>query len=470
MKKKIGNLISRIPPQDIDAEKALLGSILVRPSSIHDIVDIIRSDSFYVEKHGTIYKYMLDLVAKSEPIDLVTLTSKLRENKILETIGGAEYITELSTIVPASAHINYYADIVAKKASLRGLISAGNDIAELGYEEGEDLETILDTAEKTVLDITNNSGKAEKFVSAKEIIPEVYETIQKLADNKGELRGVPSGFKSLDNKLAGFQKNDLIILAARPSVGKTSFALDLVRNAAVKNNYSVGIFSLEMSRHSLLDRMLSAEAQVDSWKMRTGNLKEDDWLALTEAMTRLSKAKIHIDDQAGNSLLRMRSTARRLKAEHGLDMIVVDYLQLITTNRHYDNMVNQVTEISRSLKGLAKELNVPVIALSQLSRAVESRGGKPRLSDLRDSGSIEQDADVVMFIHREKNENEAGRAEIAEILIEKHRQGPTGIVQLYFDGAKTSFVEMEQANFSDFTQNFSPTNHGGTSGIVPDNF
>jgi replicative DNA helicase len=464
MKQKIGKNIIRIPPQDIDAEKALLGSIMVRPPAIHDVMDTVNEDSFYVQKHGIIFKHMLDLVTKNEPIDLVSLTTKLREQKVLESVGGIDYLNELVTMVPSSTNAGHYADIVNKKASLRGLISAGDEISELGYQEGEEIELVLDTAEKTILNVTNNSGKVIRFISAKEILPEVYETIQKLADNKGELRGVPSGFKSLDAKLAGFQKNDLIILAARPSMGKTSLALDLVRNAAVKHNIPVGVFSLEMSRQSLMDRMLSAEAQVDSWKMRTGNLKEDDWLALTDAMSRLQKAPIHIDDQPGNSILKMRSTARRLKMEHGLGMIVVDYLQLITTSKNYDSMVNQVTEISRSLKSLARELEVPVIALSQLSRAVEARGGKPRLSDLRDSGSIEQDADVVMFIHREKNENEAGRNEIAEILIEKHRNGPTGIAQLYFDGAKTSFIEMERTDFDSFSAADS------SSSFTPENF
>lgn len=467
MKQKVGSTIVRIPPQDIDAEKALLGSIMVRPPAIHDVMDTINQDSFYVEKHGIIFKYMMDLITRSEPIDLVSLTTKLREKKVLDTVGGIDYLNELVTMVPASTNVAHYADIVSKKSSLRNLISAGDTISELGYQEGEEIEEVLDKAEKSILNVTSNSGKVIRFVSAREILPEVYETIQRLADNKGELRGVPSGFKSLDNLLAGFQKSDLIILAARPSMGKTSFALDLVRNAAMNHNIPVGIFSLEMSRHSLMDRMLSAEAKVDSWKMRTGNLKEDDWLALTDAMSRLQKAPIHIDDQPGNSLLKMRSTARRLKMEHGLGMIIVDYLQLITTTKNYDSMVNQVTEISRSLKSLARELDVPVIALSQLSRAVEQRGGKPRLSDLRDSGSIEQDADVVMFIHREKNENEAGRKEIAEILIEKHRNGATGMAQLYFDGSKTSFLEMERNDFSDFTPGAVAPHSGG---FTPENF
>jgi replicative DNA helicase len=269
--------------------------------------------------------------------------------------------------------------------------------------------------------------------------------MEKLRDTQDELRGVPTGFRDLDHKLAGLQKSDLIILAARPSMGKTSLALDIARKSALVHNIKVGIFSLEMSAQSLVDRMLSAESRVSSWKMRTGKgLTEADYELLQEASVRLSKAPIFIDDQAGNSILRMRSTARRLKAEQGLELIIVDYLQLMTTSKNYDSMVNQVTEISRSLKSLARELEVPVLALSQLSRAVEARGGRPRLSDLRDSGAIEQDADVVMFIHREKDTEDTGQPNLAEILIEKHRNGPTGVVELYFDGSKTTFMDIEK--------------------------
>lgn len=463
MKQKVGQHIVRIPPQDLDAEKALLGSIMVRPIGVHDIMDIIRPETFYAEKHGLIYKEMLDLINKGEPIDLVSMTTKLRERKVLDTVGGIDYLQEIVATVPASTNITHYADIVAKKSSLRNLISAGDDISEMGYQEGEEIEVVLDQAEKKVLDVTNNSGRIKKFVVARDILPETYETIQRLADNKHELRGVPSGYKRLDDLLGGFQKSDLVILAARPSMGKTSFALDIARKAALNHNIPVGIFSLEMSALSLMDRMLSSEANVDSWKMRTGNLREQDWLDLTDAMSRLQKAPILIDDQPGNSILKMRSIARRMKMEHGLGMIIIDYLQLITTTKNYDSMVNQVTEISRSLKSLARELNVPVIALSQLNRSVETRGGKPRLSDLRDSGSIEQDADVVMFIHRDKED----QSQIAEILIEKHRNGPTGAVELVFDGSKTTFIEVEKRDFSDFAPAASGSNN---SGFVEDNF
>ncbi len=467
MKKKVGQNIVRIPPQDIDAEKALLGSIMVRPAGIHDILDVIKPESFYVDKHAIIYREMVDLVTKNEPIDLVSLTTKLRDHKKLESIGGADYLNELVTMVPASTNVGHYADIVARKATLRRLISAGDDISELGYEEAQDIQVVLDGAEKLIFGITSNSGKTQKFSSAKEILPEVHENILKRADASHELSGVPTGFKALDNKLAGLQKDDLIILAGRPSMGKTSFALDLARHASVRHNVPVGIFSLEMSRQSLMMRMLASESQVDGWKMRTGNLKEEDLEALTEGINKLDKAPLYIEDTPGNNLLSMRATARRLKAEHGLGLIIIDYLQLITTPKSYDSIVNQVTEISRSLKALARELHVPVIALSQLNRAVEARGGKPRMSDLRDSGSIEQDADIVMFIHRERNEEGGGRRELAEILIEKHRNGPTGVVELYFDGAKTTFLDIDKNDFTDFAPEISGTQD---SPYVQDNF
>lgn len=463
MKKKIGQNIVRIPPQDIDAEKALLGSIMVRPAGIHDIMDTIRSESFYADKHGIIYREMVDLVSRNEPIDLVSLTARLRDRKVLDSIGGTDYLNELVTMVPASTNVSHYADIVAKKYTLRGLISAGDDISELGYEEAQEIEAVLDTAEKRVMEVTNSSGKTKHFSSAREILPHVYETIQHLMDNQHELRGVPTGFPTLDAKLLGFQKNDLIILAARPSVGKTSLALDFARLAAVKHNIPVGIFSLEMSQESLFDRMISAQANVEAWKMKKGAINEDESLRITDAVSVLMNAPIFVDDQAGNSILRMRSAARRLKREHGLGLIIIDYLQLVTTSKNYDSMVNQVTEISRSLKSLARELEVPVIALSQLSRQAAQGNEKPQLHHLRDSGSIEQDADVVMFIHRDKNED-GGRHSRTELLIEKHRNGATGVVYFEFDGSKTTFVEAATEN------QFASYSNEKSSSYVDDNF
>lgn len=442
----------RIPPQDIDAEKALLGSVMIRPTGIHDILDIVFPDSFYVEKHKIIWTSMNELAQKHEPIDVVTLSARLKEKEQLEEVGGRTYLTELVNIVPSSSNLTHYADVVARKAVLRDLILASDFLGELGYDEQDEIESVLDKAEKRVFAVTQTARAKQKFISIKDVLPESWESMTKLHESTDELRGVPTGFKGLDNKLSGLMNSDLIILAARPSMGKTSLALDLARHAALDYNIPVGVFSLEMSSQQLVDRMLAAEAQVDSWKMRTGKgLTDADFEAVRDAMGRLTQAPIYIDDQPGNSILRMRSTARRLKAEHGLGLIIVDYLQLMTTSKNYDSMVNQVTEISRSLKALARELNVPVLALSQLSRAVESRGGKPRLSDLRDSGAIEQDADVVMFIHRDDKVNpDSDKPGIAEILIEKHRNGPTGWVELYFDDRKTSFLDVEKTEFSDF--------------------
>ncbi|MCE9585163.1 replicative DNA helicase [Candidatus Nomurabacteria bacterium] len=442
----------RIPPQSLDSEKAVLGSIMLRKDALHEIEDVINADSFYAEKHKIIFQAMMDLNNKNEPIDMLSLSTKLSEQKLLDNIGGNQYLAEIVNVVPSSTNVRHYADIVQKKFILRSLIDAADFVSELAFNEGEEhMEDILDMAEKKVFSVVS-SPKNKKFVSMKDALPEAFDRLSKLHENKGEMRGIPTGFRDLDVMLSGFQKSDLIILAARPSVGKTTLALDIARMAATVHDKSVGIFSLEMSTQQLIDRMLSAESRVNAWNLRTGNLSSDrEFSQLRDSLDKLSKAKIFIDDEAGNSIAKMKAASRRLKAEKGLDLIVVDYLQLMTTSKNYDSMVNQVTEISRSLKSLAKELDVPVLALSQLSRAVESRGGKPRLSDLRDSGSIEQDADVVMFIHREdKGKDESERTNIAEILIEKHRNGPTGKVDLYFDDKTTSFLNMEKNSLSEF--------------------
>ncbi len=438
----------RTPPQSTDAERALLGAIMLRPDAMHDISTVIFPESFYAEKHREIYRAILGIFSKGDPIDLLSVTHYLTEKGVLDRIGGASYITELIENVPAAGNANYYAQIVEQKCTLRNLINAGQDIAEIGFSNPENVDEALDSAEKKIYQVTQ-SPTAQKFIAIKDTLGEAWNRLEHLHATKDEIRGVNSGFPALDNLLAGFQKSDLIILAARPSMGKTSLALDLARNAATKFKVPVGVFSLEMSAQQLVDRMVSAEAKVDAWKLRTGRLSTDEEFALVqEALGRLGEAPIFIDDQPGNNILKMRSAARRLKNEHGLGMIVVDYLQLMvpTQTRASDNVVQQVTEISRSLKNLARELEVPVIALSQLSRAVEQRGGKPRLSDLRDSGSIEQDADVVMFIHREDKMNkdkESDRPNIAEILIEKHRNGPTGMVELYFDDRRTTFLPLD---------------------------
>jgi len=434
----------RVPPQSIDSEKALLGSIMLRPEALYDIMDVLKGETFYAEKHRIVFDSILDLFSKKEPIDILSLSTRLKEKNVLDSIGGSSYLAELVNAVPSSANAKHYSDVVHKKYVLRNLIDASNRVSEIGYDEAEDLDVTLDRAEKEIFSATSLTSN-QKFTSLKEMLPVSFERLERLHRSKEEIRGIPTGFPALDNKLAGFQKSDLIILAARPSVGKTALALDIVRQTALQNQTPVCFFSLEMSAQQLVDRMLSAESRVDSWKIRTGKItSDDDFTLISEAMGRLSKAPIFIDDQAGNNAIKMRSTARRIKSEHGLGLIVVDYLQLMIPNRATDSMVQQVTEISRSLKGIARELDVPVLALSQLSRAVEQRGGKPRLSDLRDSGSIEQDADVVIFIHREQNDDGGGKKQNAEILIEKHRNGPTGKVDLYFDADKTTYLSIDQ--------------------------
>lgn len=444
----------RIPPQHIDSEKAVLGSIMLRPEVINDIVHSLRPEAFYADKHKIIYSTMLELFEKSEPIDLITVSGKLKDNNQLDRIGGSSYLAELANLVPSSANAVHYADLIVKKFMMRNLIEASEHISHLGYDESGDLEETLDKAEKRIYEVTNY-GNNNKFIQLKDTLGDAWERLDKLHKNQGEMRGIPSGFRDLDTKILGFQKSDLVILAARPSMGKTSFALDIARMTAVNHGTSVAIFSLEMSAAQLVDRMLAAESNVDSWKLRTGfNLSvEEDFGRIRDAMDRLSKAPIFIDDQPGSNILKMRSVARRLKKDHNLGLIIVDYLQLMEPiqSKNSDNMVNRITEISKSLKNLARELDVPVIALSQLSRAVEARGGEPRLSDLRDSGSIEQDADIVMFIHREDKYNkESDRPNVARIMIEKHRNGPTGVIELYFNDKKTSFQTMEKSDFGSF--------------------
>jgi len=430
-----------------------LGSIMLRKDAMHEVEDVLIPESFYVEKHKIIFNAMLELAVKNEPIDMLSLSSKLLEKKSLEQIGGNKYLAEIVNLVPSSTNVKHYADIVQKKYVLRSLIEAADYVSELAFEEGDDhMDDILDMAEKKIFQVVS-SPKNQKFVNLKDALPEAYERLEKLHENKGMLRGLPTGFKDLDNLLSGLQPQDLIILAARPSMGKTTLALDIARMSSVDHGKSVLIFSLEMSSQQLVDRMLSAQSRVNAWNLRTGNLSSDkDFSHLRDSLDKLSKAKMYIDDQAGNSIVRMKALARRLKAEKGLDLVVVDYLQLMTTSKNYDSMVNQVTEISRSLKSLAKEINVPVLALSQLNRSVETRGGKPRLSDLRDSGSIEQDADVVMFLHSEdKGKEESDKTNITELLVEKHRNGPIGKIELYFDLKTTTFLNLEKSSISEFT-------------------
>jgi replicative DNA helicase len=443
----------RMPPQSLESEMALLGALMIRPDAMMEATEVLTPEAFYSEKHRIIYRSMLALFSKNEPIDIESVRVKLADEESLDSIGGIAYLADLVSEVPAASNAKHYAEQVQKKYMLRSLIDAGEFIAELGFDESGEIDETLDKAEKKIYEVTE-APSLSKFASLKDTLAKAWENFERLQANKGELRGVRTGFKDLDNMLAGFQKSDLIILAARPSMGKTALALDIARQSAIQYKTSIGIVSLEMSAQQLVDRMVAAEAGVNSWNMRTGNIKSDeDFTRIRDAYDRLSQAPIYIDDQPGNNILKMRSVARRLKREHGLDMIIVDYLQLLApvNSKANDNLVQQTTEISRSLKNLARELDVPVIALSQLSRAVEQRRGKPRLSDLRDSGSIEQDADVVMFIHRDDKMNEnSDRPNIAEILIEKHRNGPVGQIELYFDDKKTTFVTLEKSDFGAF--------------------
>lgn len=424
---------------------------MLKPECMYDVSDLIRSEHFYAEKHRVVYTAMLELFKKSDPIDMLSVASRLKATKNIERIGGSSFLAELVSSVPTTSNVTHYADLVQKTATLRALITAAEHIADLGYEEGRELEEVLDSAEKRMYEVTN-APSIHKFVSMGDSLGDAWERLDRLHKSTGELRGVPTGFRDLDNLLAGLQPSDLVILAARPSMGKTALALDIARQTAIQHKTSVGVFSLEMSSQQLVDRMLASESRVDAWKLRTGKLtNDDDFARIREGMERLSDAPIFIDDKPANNILAMRSVARRLKREHGLGLIIVDYLQMMTPtgSRAQDSLVQQVTELSRSLKTLARELEVPVLALSQLSRAVEQRRGKPRLSDLRDSGSIEQDADVVMFIHREDKMNDTtDRPNIAEILVEKHRNGPVGKIELYFDERRATFLSIEKSSFT----------------------
>ena len=426
---------------------------MLNQSAMYEVADIVGIDSFYAGKHRSIFDAMMTLHGKGEPIDLVTVSSKLKERKQLQDVGGAAYLNDLVAVAASPGNARHYSESVQAKFVLRSLLEAAARIGELGFQEDREIESILDEAQQAIFAVSQ-APMLRTFTSIKEELAEAWARLEALQKHDGTLRGVSTGFPALDTLLSGFQNSDLIILAARPSIGKTTLALDIARHTAVKHKNAVGIFSLEMSSQQLTDRMLAAQSNVNSWKLRTGKISSDeDYESLQSGIEALSEAPIYIDDKPGTTVLTMRSVARRLKMEKDLKLLIIDYLQLITPSSHRqgDSTVQQVTEISRSLKGLARELNIPVLALSQLSRAVEQRRDKPRLSDLRDSGSIEQDADVVMFIHRDDKINEnSDKPGIAEILIEKHRNGPVGKVDLRFDEEKTTFRTIETADFSDF--------------------
>jgi replicative DNA helicase len=435
----------RVPPHNIEAEQSVLGAILMDQEAVSVASEILRPSDFYRPDHKEIFSAILDLYTTSSPVDLITIQNRLSEKGILEQIGGISYLGELATIVPTSAHIKQYAQIVQDKAILRRLIKSGQDITAKCYEGDDTLPEIMGFAEKQIFDIIQNRH-SEDFSPINEIIVTAIDKIEQAHTNKGSITGVATGFTDLDYKTAGMQPSDLILVAARPSMGKTAFSLNVIQTAAVKHKKKVAVFSLEMSKDQLVNRMLCAEAMVDAQKVRTGNLEMQDWDRMAAAIPRLAAADIFIDDTPGITAMEMRAKCRRLKMEKGLDLIMIDYLQLMSGNSKGDSRQQEISEISRSLKALAREMEAPVIALSQLSRACETRADhRPMLSDLRESGAIEQDADVVMFLYRDEYYHpDTEKKNIGEIIIAKQRNGPTGTVELVWLGQYTKFANMEK--------------------------
>ncbi len=451
--------LKKLPPQNLEAENFILGALLIDPNVIIKIGDTVNPEDFYKDAHGQIYAAMRELYSKREPIDILSLTSKLEEKGTLESVGGRAYIANLANSVGTATNVSYYAELVQRKATLRRLIAAASEISEMGYDENEEIDKLLDDAERKLFNVSQKFLK-QAFQPIDTLLSQAFDRIDELHKQSGKLRGLATGFNDLDNLLAGLQKSDLIILAARPSVGKTSFALDIARQVGVLNKAAVGIFSLEMSKEQLVDRMLCAEAGVSLWKMRTGKLSDkqetDDFSRIGQAMGILAETPIFIDDSPSANIMEIRTKARRLQMEHKLELLVIDYLQLMEgRSRNGDNRVQEVAEITRSLKGIARELNIPVLALSQLSRAVEqTKPAIPRLAHLRESGSIEQDADVVMFIYRKAADRgydieELSEAEkhTAQVFIAKHRNGPVGKVNLYFDEETVSFKNLAKGEY-----------------------
>lgn len=444
-----GNFEPRVPPNSLEAEQATLGALMLDSQSITKIADFLRPKDFYKKVHQVIYQAMLDIYQQGEPIDLVSTANRLQEARVLEELGGRTYLTQLLARVATPSHIMHHAKIVQRKKVFRDLISTSYDISHLGWQEGENIDVLLDEAERKIFAISQQS-LTQEFLAVKSTLSDAFERIESLARNGGGMRGIPTGFSDLDTMLSGLQKSDFVVLAARPSLGKTALAMDIARHVAVRERVPVGIFSLEMSKEQVVDRLIAAEANVDLWRIRTGRLshkgENNDFDKIQEALGRLAEAPIFIDDAASTTALQMRAMARRLQAQHGLGLVIIDYLQLMDHHTQTDNLVQQFTEISRSLKIFAREINVPVLALSQLSRAVETRPDQvPRLSDLRESGGIEQNADVVMFIYREDRvRKDSSRRNIAEIHISKHRNGPTGKIELYFNENLVSFKSLEK--------------------------
>ncbi|MFD2443672.1 replicative DNA helicase [Bacillus sp. CGMCC 1.16607] len=436
----------RLPPQNVEAEQAVLGAIFLEPSALTAASEILIPEDFYRAAHQRIFNAMLTLSDQGKAVDLITVTENLAAAKILEDVGGVSYLTELAGSVPTAANIEYYANIVGEKSLLRRLIRTATDIAQDGYTREDEVESLLSEAEKNIMEVAQRKN-AGAFHNIKDVLVRTYDNIETLHQRKGDITGIPTGFAELDRMTAGFQRNDLIIVGARPSVGKTAFALNIAQNVATKSGENVAIFSLEMGAEQLVMRMLCAEGNIDAQRLRTGTLTDEDWGKLTMAMGSLSNAGIFIDDTPGVRISDIRAKCRRLKQEHGLGMILIDYLQLILgSGRSGENRQQEISEISRSLKQLARELQIPVIALSQLSRGVEQRQDKrPMMSDIRESGSIEQDADIVAFLYRDDYyDKESENKNIIEIIIAKQRNGPTGTVSLAFVKEYNKFVNLER--------------------------
>ena len=434
--------INRIPPHSVESEQSILGSIILDKEAIITVAETIQPMDFYKEAHKIIYESMLKLNSNNEPIDLITLIEELRKEGHLDSIGGISYLTSLSTIVPTTSNVKYYANIVKEKSVMRQLIKASNEIINLGYDASTDVQEILDKAEKNIFDISQEKS-GDDIQPINVVLQDTFEMIEKPCTDKSEVTGITTGFADLNKKINGLQRTDLILLAARPAMGKTAFSLNLVQNAALKGDASVAVFSLEMSKEQLVQRMLSAQSNVELSKIKTGNLGESDWPRIIDGMAVLSEANIFIDDTPGIKISEIRSKCRRLKIEKGLDLILIDYLQLMEGEGKNENRQQEIAKISRSLKILSKELDCPVVALSQLSRSPELRKDhRPILSDLRESGSIEQDADIVMFLYRDEYyHDDSEKKNIGEVIIAKNRHGETGNVELVWFGQVQKFAD-----------------------------
>jgi replicative DNA helicase len=434
--------VEHLPPHNLEAEQSMLGSLMIDRDAIIRVASNIKPDDFYSASNGDIYGAIVDLYNRREPTDIVTLSAELDRRNRLEMVGGISYLSSLLTVVPTSVHVEFYSKIVERTATLRRLIHAGTDIVRIGYDDAAEIDDAIDRAEQALFDVSQRRATPD-FESVGQVLDNYFTELDYIRNNRGDVIGVPTGYTELDRLTGGLQRSDLVILAARPAVGKTSFALGIAHSAALNHQRRIGIFSLEMSSSQLVLRLLSSETGVDTHKLRIGDFNDEAWDRITRAFGRLGDASIYIDDSAGLSIMDVRSKARRLQAEHGLDLLIIDYLQLMH-GRRSENRVQEISEISRGLKGLARELNVPVLALSQLSRAVEARADhRPVLSDLRESGSIEQDADLVMFIYRDEVYNkDTPQPGVAEIILAKHRNGPTGTVNLGFFGATAKYSDL----------------------------